>query len=166
MAEDELLQTVKAHNAPSGDVVVIDPHNGDILALASYPTYDIAAPNKAPSAAITDHAVSDLYEPGSTMKTLTMSAVLAAQGLQKANEHIHCSGQMNVGGHTIHCAKDPPYNGVHGDEDMRAVLKIHAISERRLLLSSWELISYTPISRRSACLKNPTAAFHTRIFAE
>jgi stage V sporulation protein D (sporulation-specific penicillin-binding protein) len=70
-----------------------------------------------------DCAVSDLYEPGSTLKSVTASAVLQEQGLDMMNVHVFCSGTLQIGGHTIHCAPDPPDYGVHGDETLRDVLK-------------------------------------------
>jgi cell division protein FtsI (penicillin-binding protein 3) len=124
VAEDELQKTVTTHNGTSGDVVVLDAHDGDILALANFPTYNPNVRNSTTNAAAwDDRAVHDVYEPGSTLKTLTLSAVLAVQGLQMADRHVYCSGEFQVGDHIIHCAKDPPLYGVHGDETMRDVLK-------------------------------------------
>lgn len=123
VAQAALAKSVKAHHAQSGCVVVIDRQTGEILALANLPTFD---PNNLTGSAYQqwdDRAVSDLYEPGSTLKTLTLSAVLDSQGLDMMNRTIYCSGEMQIGGHTIHCAKDPPKYGKHGLEDMRNVLE-------------------------------------------
>ncbi len=123
IAQDELEKSWSMHHAASGSVVVLDPNNGDILALASLPTYD---PNNLHGTANLqwhNAAVTDLYEPGSTMKTLTLSAVLDSKGLQHQFDRVVCTGALEVGNHTIHCAKDPPLFGIHGVEDMRDVLK-------------------------------------------
>ena len=70
-----------------------------------------------------DRPVSDLYEPGSTLKTLTLAAVMDKMGLQMANYRVVCNGTMKIGRYTIHCAKDPPSYGHHGNENMTDVLR-------------------------------------------
>lgn len=132
-ADAALLKTVTDHKAESGVVVVMDPRNGDILALSNYPNYDPNHPRPAgamdPKTAATyeakwrDGAVSNLYEPGSTMKTITLSAVLQNEGMQAMDRYVTCTGQLQVGNHIIHCAPDPPYYGVHGRENLRGILK-------------------------------------------
>lgn len=132
-ADSELAAAVKAHHAARGVVVVMDPSNGEILALSNVPSYNPNQPRpareatpdqlKAAMASWRDGAVSDLYEPGSTLKTITASAVLQEEGLQAEFKHVYCSGTLQIGKRVIHCAKDPPYYGVHGDEDLRGVLK-------------------------------------------
>lgn len=132
-ADTELAAAVKAHHAQHGVVVIMDPSTGEILALSNVPTYDPNQPRpprgatvadvKAAIAAWRDGAVSDLYEPGSTLKTITASAVLQDEGLDAQYKHVFCNGELRIGKHTIHCAKDPPYYGVHGDEDLRGILK-------------------------------------------
>lgn len=123
VAQQALAKSVETYHAKSGCVVVLDPQNGDILADANLPTFD---PNDLGASTYQnwDNRVAcDLYEPGSTMKTLTMSAVLDSEGLDEMNHTIYCSGEWAVGGHIIHCAPDPPLYGHHGVEDMRKVLE-------------------------------------------
>ena len=133
-ADAELSAAVKAHHAARGVVVIMDPTNGEILALSNAPTYNPnqpahlsakATPEQAQAffAARRDGAVSDLYEPGSTLKTITSAAVLQDEGLAAEYRHVHCGGVMSIGKRVIHCAPDPPYYGVHGDEDLRGILK-------------------------------------------
>lgn len=123
VAQRELAKSVETYHAKTGCVVVIDPENGDILADANLPTFDPNDLGASNYADWDDRVVSDLYEPGSTMKTLTMSAVLDSEGLDEMNHTIFCSGEWAVGGHIIHCAPDPPLYGHHGLEDMRKVLE-------------------------------------------
>jgi cell division protein FtsI (penicillin-binding protein 3) len=76
MAQSAIAAQVKAAQADSGTVVVMDPRTGQIYALATVPTFD---PNKAASAALADmgnRAVADVFEPGSTSKVMTMAAVI------------------------------------------------------------------------------------------
>jgi stage V sporulation protein D (sporulation-specific penicillin-binding protein) len=123
IAQRVLYNMVRLHHAQSGSVVVLDPKTGDILALANDPVFD---PNNLAHTNYSEwdnRAVSDLYEPGSTLKTLTLAAVLDAEGLNAANRRVYCTGRMQVGNHIIHCAPDPPDYGVHGNEDMQDVLR-------------------------------------------
>jgi cell division protein FtsI/penicillin-binding protein 2 len=76
IAERELRAGVQAHHADSGTAVVMNPQTGEILALASYPTFD---PNDLTSSSADsrkNRAIQDVYEPGSTFKIVTASAAL------------------------------------------------------------------------------------------
>jgi stage V sporulation protein D (sporulation-specific penicillin-binding protein) len=123
IAQKTLYNMVKLHHAQSGSVIVLDPKTGDILALANVPVFDPNNLHHTNYSEWDNRAVSDLYEPGSTLKTLTLSAVLDKEGLAAANRHVYCSGKLKIGNHIIHCAPDPPDYGVHGDEDMQDVLR-------------------------------------------
>ena len=123
IAQEELERSVHEHQAESGSVVVLDPRDGDILALANLPIFDPNALKKLTYNNWNDRAVSDLYEPGLTLKTLTLAAVLDHEGLEAEHYRVVCNGSIRIGNHTIHCAKDPPKMGVHGNEDMRDVLR-------------------------------------------
>ncbi|MDQ2800200.1 MAG: penicillin-binding protein 2, partial [Armatimonadota bacterium] len=132
-ADVALAKAVQDHHADHGVVIALDPQTGEILALSEAPNYNPNTPRPAGRLSKEDaekyaarwrnSAVSDLYEPGSTLKTITASAVLQEQGLGMMNVHVFCSGHLPIGNHVIHCAADPPYYGVHGDETMRGVLK-------------------------------------------
>lgn len=76
IVEDELGRGVKQADASSGTVVALDPNSGEILAMASWPTYDPNDLASADQSAIRARAVTDMYEPGSTMKVITGAAAL------------------------------------------------------------------------------------------
>ena len=78
IAERALKSKVTESAAESGTVVVMDPRSGQILALASYPSFDPSDPLAYPAADRGNRAVSDIYEPGSTSKVMTMAAALDA----------------------------------------------------------------------------------------
>lgn len=78
IAERELEQSIKKLDAKRGAALVMDPQTGDILAFAIQPSYDPNAFEKASWAQIKNWAVSDVYEPGSTMKLFTIAAALEA----------------------------------------------------------------------------------------
>jgi cell division protein FtsI (penicillin-binding protein 3) len=104
VAERELAIGVAEHSAVSGSVVVMDPNTGDILALASYPTFD---PNVPPTTyhdvlARQNHATSVPFEPGSVFKVITLSAALETTRLRPGTM-IDCGlGPLTLFGRSIH----------------------------------------------------------------
>ena len=76
IVERELRAGIEAHNADAGAIVMLDPRNGDILALASEPTFNPNAFSDATPEQRRNRAVQDLFEPGSTFKVVTASAAL------------------------------------------------------------------------------------------
>lgn len=80
MAEQALAQGARSAGAKTGTLVAMNVTNGEILALANYPSYDSAAPGTAKADDLGNRAVTQAYEPGSVEKVLTMAA-LADKGL-------------------------------------------------------------------------------------
>jgi len=73
-AESALRHAIEREKATSGSIIVLDPRDGAILALASAPTFDPARVASADPEALRDRAISWTYEPGSTMKAVTIAA--------------------------------------------------------------------------------------------
>ena len=88
IAERAIRAKVNESAAESGTVVVMDPRTGEVLALATYPSFDPRDPTAAPEADRGNRAVSEIYEPGSTSKVMTMAAALDA-GAVTPNTHDH-----------------------------------------------------------------------------
>jgi cell division protein FtsI (penicillin-binding protein 3) len=76
VAQDAIAKAVAGAHADSGSVVVMDPRTGQIYALATVPTFDPNKPADAAQADIRNRAVTDVFEPGSTSKVMTMAAVI------------------------------------------------------------------------------------------
>ena len=91
IAERELALGVQTAEARAGSVVVMDPRNGEILAMASYPTFNPNEPGRSPVAHRRNRAVTDRLEPGSTIKPFTVGAALAA-GVIRPDEMFDVSG--------------------------------------------------------------------------
>ena len=72
----ELQNAVTASGATSGTVVTLDSHTGEILAMVNYPVYNPNSRRGMKAATMRNRAMTDEYEPGSTMKTLTLVAAL------------------------------------------------------------------------------------------
>ena len=128
-----LAQAVKAHHARSGVVVVLDPQTGEILALSNAPGYNPNTPRpvgplsnadaQAAAARWRDVAASDLYEPGSTLKTITASAVLQEQGIKMMDVFVPCTGHLQIGNHVIHEAPDA-LTAHLGNQNLRGILRV------------------------------------------
>lgn len=110
IAERELEATIAETHAESGTVVVQDPHTGEILALANRPTFNPNLSREITPAKLKDHAVSDVYEPGSTFKIVTIAAALNER-LTNPQEVFDCQmGSIVVNGRRIHDWK--PYGNL------------------------------------------------------
>jgi len=72
----ELQRAVNALGAESGTVVTLDSHTGEVLAMVNYPVYNPNGSRADSAAGMRNRALTDVYEPGSTMKSLTMVAAL------------------------------------------------------------------------------------------
>jgi cell division protein FtsI (penicillin-binding protein 3) len=101
-----LGETVTKHNAKAGMAVMLDPRTGDVLAMASVPTYNPNDPSDAAKRGARNRTISDTFEPGSTLKTFTFAAALDA-GKVKPEDRIDCQmGQLAIG--KFHIRDDHP----------------------------------------------------------
>ncbi|HTD55107.1 MAG TPA: penicillin-binding transpeptidase domain-containing protein, partial [Silvibacterium sp.] len=104
MAEQALDRNMERTHAEYGTIVVQDPHTGQILALAVRPTFNPNDFRHATTGLLKDHAVSDVYEPGSTFKPVTYAAALEEKDITP-DTPVDCGGGvLNVAGHTVHDA--------------------------------------------------------------
>ena len=108
IAERELRAAIEREKASSGSVVIIDPRDGAVLALASWPTYDPAAVAKADPQALMDRATSWTYEPGSTMKAITIAAAID-QKVVTPNTTYEDKGYAVIGGRRLNNALGKVY---------------------------------------------------------
>jgi cell division protein FtsI (penicillin-binding protein 3) len=101
LAYRELMSAVTRHNARGGTVVVLDARTGEVLAMVNQPGYN---PNNragiSPSA-MRNRAATDLFEPGSTLKTMTLAAALEAGMVTPRSVVDTRPGTMRVAGKTI-----------------------------------------------------------------
>jgi cell division protein FtsI (penicillin-binding protein 3) len=102
LAERALDHVMEKTHAENGTVVVQDVHTGQILALAVRPTFNPNQARKMTPALLKNHAVSDVYEPGSVFKLVTYSAALE-QHVTSPDDMIDCQGgQIALPGRIIH----------------------------------------------------------------
>ena len=102
MAERALDSALERTHASNGTIVVQDPYTGQILALAIRPTFNPNDFRHATTSLLKNHAVSDVYEPGSTFKLVTYSAALE-QKVTSPDQMIDCQGgKIELAGRIIH----------------------------------------------------------------
>jgi cell division protein FtsI (penicillin-binding protein 3) len=101
IAERELETAMQETHAVAGTVIVENPHTGEILALANRPTFNPNIPKEIKPEALKNRAVSDVYEPGSTFKVVTVSAALEEK-VTRPDEVFDCQmGSIMIGGMRI-----------------------------------------------------------------
>jgi cell division protein FtsI (penicillin-binding protein 3) len=102
IAERELQTAMEQTHAEAGTLIVENPHTGEILALANQPTFNPNLTREITPAKLKNHAVSDVYEPGSTFKVVTISAALEEK-LTTPQEVFDCQmGSIVINGMRIH----------------------------------------------------------------
>jgi cell division protein FtsI (penicillin-binding protein 3) len=136
IAEKALAEGVERWKAAGGVAVVQNPDTGEILAMASQPTYDPNKFAKSPPQALEDRGRSWIYEPGSTFKLVTVSAALEEK-LTNPDEIINCQrGSIELAGHVIH--DHEPFGGltvsdvVAESSDVGAIKLGMRVGEQRL----------------------------------
>ncbi len=119
--ETKLKEAIEKYGAESGSIVVMNPKDGAVLAMAGLPNYD---PNKYSEVPAADQrnflspAASDVYEPGSVFKPITMSMAINESLVQPDTVH-NAGGAVTVDGHEITNAEGK----VYGSETMSQVLQ-------------------------------------------
>lgn len=101
VAYQKLRDAVTRHKARAGSVVVLDTTTGEVLALANYPSYE---PNKRQNLTgeqLRNRALTDTFEPGSTMKPITVGMALEAGRVTPHTTIETAPGRFNIGGFTI-----------------------------------------------------------------
>jgi cell division protein FtsI (penicillin-binding protein 3) len=100
-AYQKLKDAVLENKAKAGSVVVLDVQTGEILALANYPSYAPGNRQNLTGAQLRNRALTDSFEPGSTMKPFVVSVALE-KGLVKPTSPIQTApGRITIGGSTI-----------------------------------------------------------------
>ena len=123
-AEQLIEKTVQQKNAKKGAFIAMNPQNGEIYAMALYPSFDLNDPFTIQDETLADSwdsleeaqqmeelngmwrnwCINDTYEPGSTFKIVTASAALE-EGLVSVEEGFHCGGSLVVADRKIRCHK-------------------------------------------------------------
>ena len=104
LAFRELKAAIDANKAKAGGLVILDVHTGEILALANWPTYNPNSRNKVAREKMRNRALTDVFEPGSTLKPFTIAAALDAGRIRTDTVIQTAPGTLTIGPATIHDA--------------------------------------------------------------
>ncbi len=113
----ELKAAVQRNHAPSGSAVVLDVRTGEVLALVNQPSYNPNNRNQYQSTAYRNRVVTDLFEPGSTVKPFIVAAAMGTGNFRPETAINTAPGLMRVGSATIHDVRD------YGLIDVRTILQ-------------------------------------------
>lgn len=95
IVEYELMKGVQFAEAEAGTVIAIEPSTGEILAMATYPTFDPHNPNEQNLGSMRMRAITDSYEPGSTFKIITAAAAIEENLVSENDKFNGYGGAMN-----------------------------------------------------------------------
>jgi len=118
--ERELNNVMNKYNADAAWSIVMNPNNGEILALSSKPDFNPSKYNNYSTEIINrNHAIWATYEPGSTFKIITLAASIEEKTVDLINETFHDGGSVTVDGARIKCWK----SGGHGTQTYLQVVQ-------------------------------------------
>lgn len=129
-AEQTIEKVVRGKSAKRGSIIMMNPQNGEMLAMASYPSFDLNEPYKINDAELEanwgsmsqkekndalnqmwrNFNINDTYEPGSTFKVITSAAGLQ-EGVVTEDSTFNCNGGRTVAGRYIKCWRSPRSHG-------------------------------------------------------
>ncbi len=116
LAYRHIKSAVIKNNAKGGLVVMLDPHTGELRAVASYPSFNPNDRDSINPAGVRARAATDVMEPGSTVKPILLSQALNS-GLFTTADHIHTKGWFQVGRLTVRDFRN------YGDVDFAKILQ-------------------------------------------
>jgi cell division protein FtsI/penicillin-binding protein 2 len=102
IAERELDKAFKNFHAKGASIIVMDPHTGRILAMASRPSYDLNDHSSVDKDSMRNRSICDLFEPGSVFKIVTASAAIEEKKVTEEDRFFCENGSYKVGGHILH----------------------------------------------------------------
>lgn len=125
IAESELEKGCQKFHAAAGSIIVLNPKTGAVLALANWPTYDPNAPSDFQSDYRRNRCITDVYEPGSTFKVVTVATALDQKSVTLGDVFFCENGAFRIGRHTLHDVH--PYGNLTTTEIVRKSSNIGAV---------------------------------------
>lgn len=101
LAESALKAGVERYGAQAGEIIILEPNTGRVLALATYPTYDPGHFSSYEPSLYKNPTLTALYEPGSTFKVLTTAAGIDAGVISPDTQCTRCAGPRRIDKYTI-----------------------------------------------------------------
>ena len=116
ITEEALDKAFQKYKAKAGVAIVVKPKTGEILAMAVRPSYDPNYFDKFSQDLWRNRAITDVYEPGSTFKVVTIATALNER-VAKLDDQFYCKGWMKYNGHIFHDIHQ------HGSQDLTDIVK-------------------------------------------
>lgn len=112
LVERELKDGLEKYGAVGGMVGVMDPKTGNVLAMASSPSFDQRSYQDYDPSLYKNPFISNIYEPGSTFKSLVMSSAIDAKAVTPETKCTQCSGPVPIGEYSIKTWNDQYYQNI------------------------------------------------------
>ncbi len=113
-ADKALREAIEVHDAESGSIVVMDTLTGEVLSMANYPSYNPNNVKDRSGGRQRNRAVTDVFEPGSTMKPFTVAAALTSGDFNPESMVYTSPGQYQIGKYEISDFKDYGWLNLNG----------------------------------------------------
>jgi cell division protein FtsI (penicillin-binding protein 3) len=142
IVEEELRKLVEKFNPAGASIIVTDPRDGFILALANYPSFDLNRFNEAPIENLRNIAVTDILEPGSTFKIVPAAGALNER-LVSINSQFDCGADaIQIGSRSVRLPKDSHRQGVLSVSEIVAKSSNRGAAHLGVLLGPQRLYQY------------------------
>lgn len=113
LVEKKLKEGVETYRATSGMVGVMNPKTGEIIAMASFPTFEPGKYQNYPEDLYKNPFISSIYEPGSTLKPIVMASALDAHVIKPETKCPICSGPVVIEDYELHTWNDKYYKDIN-----------------------------------------------------
>lgn len=137
-AWQKLRDAVTAQRAKGGSVVVLDVQTGEVLALANYPSYDPNNRKNLTGEQLRNRALTDIFEPGSTMKPVTVALALEQKKVTPNTVIATAPGKMTINGATIGDVHNYGALTVNGVIQKSSNVGVVKIAQRMSRQDMWE----------------------------
>lgn len=120
-AERELDKTVAQYRALGATCTVMDVHSGEVLVMAASPRFDPNSRDKGSPASRLNTCIKQVYEPGSTLKTISAASGLDSGKVSESSAW-YCPGRILLGGRKLGCVVHRPFTHGHGTVRLKEIL--------------------------------------------
>lgn len=148
VAYEKIRDAVVANKARAGSVVVVDAQTGELLAMANYPSYDPNDRRSLTGEQLRNRAMTDVFEPGSTMKPITVATALQLGRVTPKTIIDTNPGRITVSGATIHDDENFGVLTVEGVIQKSSNVGATKISQRMSAQEMWNSLTAVGIGQK------------------
>lgn len=147
-AWQKLRSAVEAQRAKGGSVVVLDVQTGEVLALANYPSYDPNNRKNLTGEQLRNRALTDIYEPGSTMKPVTVALALEQKKVTPQTVIATEPGRLTIQGATIGDVHNYGTLTVNGVIQKSSNVGVTKVAQRLSSQDMWENFRHIGVGQK------------------